>query len=255
MIARVDLNGDVGEGFGAWQLGDDELLLRHVSSVNIACGFHAGDPSIMRRTLILAATHRVAAGAHPGLPDLAGFGRRRIDISAEEIYDGVVYQVGALLGFGRAAGIGIDHVKPHGALYNMAATNAGLAEAIAAAVADVDPGMVLFGLAGSLLLEQGERAGLRTASEVFADRGYEPDGTLTPRGEPGALITDPELAAGRAVRMVLEGRVTTTDGTDIPVRADTICVHGDSPNAAAIAQLLRVRLQRAGVRILSPLTP
>ena len=251
-MKRVDLNCDMGESFGAWQLGDDEELLRHVSSANIACGFHAGDPSVARRTLRAAAARGVAVGAHPGLPDLAGFGRRNMDVAPEAVYDFVAYQVGALLGLARTVRVPLAHVKAHGALYNMAVTNAALASAIARAVHDVDDDLIFFGLPGSALLTEAERIGLRTASEVFADRGYEPDGSLTPRGTPGAFVHDPEHAARRAVRMVLEHAVEARDGTTIDVRADTICVHGDGPNAAQIARLLRQRLEEAGVRILPP---
>jgi 5-oxoprolinase (ATP-hydrolysing) subunit A len=251
-MKRVDLNCDMGESFGAWRMGDDEALLQHVSSANIACGFHAGDASVMRRTLRAAAARGVAVGAHPGFPDLAGFGRRNMEIAPETVYDFVAYQVGALLGLTRTAGVQLAHVKAHGALYNMAVTDAALANAIARAVHDVDAGLIFFGLPGSALITEAERIGLRTASEVFADRGYEPDGSLTRRGTPGAFVDDPEQAARRAVRMVLENVVEARDGTSVAVRADTICVHGDGPHAAAIARLLRQRLEEAGVRILPP---
>jgi UPF0271 protein len=251
-MRRVDLNCDMGESFGVWRIGDDDALLRHVSSANIACGFHAGDPSVMRRTLCAAAARGVAIGAHPGLPDLAGFGRRNMDIATETVYDLVAYQVGALMGLARTEGVPVAHVKAHGALYNMAVSDAALAAAIARAVRDVDTGLIFFALPGSALMTEAERAGLRTAGEVFADRGYEPDGSLTRRGTPGALVTDPEQAARRAVRMVLEQAVEARDGTRIDVRADTICIHGDGVNAAATASLLRQRLQEAGVRIAAP---
>lgn len=251
-MRRVDLNCDMGESFGIWRMGDDDALLRHVSSANIACGFHAGDPSVMRRTLCAAAARGVAVGAHPGLPDLAGFGRRSMDIAPETVYDLVAYQVGALMGLARAEGVPVAHVKAHGALYNMAVSDAALAAAIARAVRDVDTGLIFFALPGSALMAEAERAGMRTAGEVFADRGYEPDGSLTRRGTPGALVTDPEQAAQRAVRMVLEQAVEARDGTRIDVRADTICIHGDGVNAAATASLLRQRLQEAGVRIAAP---
>jgi UPF0271 protein len=249
---RVDLNCDMGESFGAWRMGDDEALLQHVSSANIACGFHAGDPSVMRRTLQAAAARGVAVGAHPGFPDLAGFGRRNMEIAPETVYDLVAYQVGALLGLARTVGVQLAHVKAHGALYNMAVTDAALAAAIARAVHDVDAGLIFFGLPGSPLIEAGERLGLRTANEVFADRGYEPDGSLTPRRKPGAFIDDAEAAARRAVRMVLENVIEARDGSTIDVRADTICVHGDGAHAAPIARLLRQRLEEAGVSILPP---
>lgn len=251
-MLRVDLNCDMGESFGAWRMGDDDALLQHVSSANIACGFHAGDPSVMKRTLRAAAAHGVAAGAHPGFPDLAGFGRRNMDVTPDAAYDLVAYQVGALLGLARTAGVALAHVKAHGALYNMAAADAKLAAAIAQATHDVDPSLIFFGLPGSPLIIEAERVGLRTASEVFADRSYEPDGSLTRRGTPGALIADPELAAQRALRMVLEGVVEARDGSPVAVRADTICIHGDGSHAAQIARLLRQRLEEAGVSILAP---
>lgn len=251
-MKRVDLNSDMGESFGAWRMGADDAVLEHVSSANVACGFHAGDPSVMRRTVAAAAALGVAVGAHPGLPDLEGFGRRRMEVSPGEVHDMVVYQVGALLGVCRAAGVAMTHVKPHGALYNMAAGDAVLADAIARAVRDVDAGLVLFGLAGSALVEAGRAAGLAVAGEAFADRGYEPDGTLTPRGREGALVHDPETAAERAVRMVVDGRVAAVDGTEVALSADTLCIHGDGPRAADIARLLRLRLEEAGVRILAP---
>jgi UPF0271 protein len=252
---RVDLNCDMGESFGVWRMGDDDALLQHVSSANIACGFHAGDPSVMQRTVRAAAARGVAIGAHPGFPDLTGFGRRKMDMAPDAVYDMVAYQVGALIGLARTAGAPVAHVKPHGALYNMATGNVALASAIARAVHDVDRELILFGLAGSSLLSEAERAGLRTASEVFADRSYESDGSLTARGSPDALIADAELAARRAVRMLLDGVVEARDGTRVSVRADTICVHGDGVHAAQTAQLLRQRLEEAGVCILPPGAP
>ncbi|MEX1184126.1 MAG: 5-oxoprolinase subunit PxpA [Gemmatimonadota bacterium] len=252
---RVDINCDMGEGYGVWQLGEDEALLPHISSANIACGFHAGDASVMRRTVRAAAARGVAIGAHPGLPDRAGFGRRRMQVTPEEIYDICVYQIGALLGHARAAGVPLAHVKPHGALYNMAAADRALAAAVAAAVHDVDNALTLFGLAGSVLVSEGERAGLLVAAEAFADRAYEPDGSLTPRDRPGAVIADPAAAADRALRMVVDGVVATSAGTDFDLVADTICVHGDSPHAVRIARKLRAVLESAGVRIAAPGQP
>jgi 5-oxoprolinase (ATP-hydrolysing) subunit A len=251
-MLRVDLNCDMGESFGSWRMGDDDALLQHVSSANIACGFHAGDPSVMKRTVRAAAARGVAVGAHPGFADLAGFGRRNMDVAPDAVYDMIAYQVGALLGLARTAGVALAHVKAHGALYNMAAADTALAAAIAQATFDVDPGLILFGLPGSALISEAERVGLRTACEVFADRGYDADGSLARRGTPGAMITDPELAARRAVRMVLEGVVEARDGTRVDVRADTICVHGDGEHAAQIARLLRQRLEEAGVQIMAP---
>lgn len=245
----VDLNCDVGESFGAWRMGADAEVLPLVTSANIACGFHAGDPTTMLRTVRLAARHGVSVGAHPSLPDLQGFGRRRIDVSPEDAYALVVYQVGALIGFARTAGVAVTHVKPHGALYNMAARDAVLAEAICRAVHDVDASLILFGLAGSELISQAAALGLRAANEVFADRSYEADGSLTPRAQPGATIEDATVAADRAVRMVLERSVTARDGSNVRIDADTICVHGDGANAGAIVRELRQRLEAAGVTL------
>jgi UPF0271 protein len=246
---RVDLNCDMGESFGAYTIGRDAEVFPHITSANVACGYHAGDPATMRRTVAAARGHGVAVGAHPGFPDLAGFGRRNLDVSPEEAYDLVVYQVGALVGFAAAAGVPVQHVKPHGALYNMAAGRRDLSDAIARAVADVDRGLVLFGLAGSPMIAAGEAAGLRTASEVFADRNYMADGTLVSRRRPDALVHDADEAARRTVRMVREGRVTSVDGGDVPLRADTVCIHGDGPDPAGFARRLRAALEAAGVAV------
>ncbi|HEX7118469.1 MAG TPA: 5-oxoprolinase subunit PxpA [Longimicrobiales bacterium] len=248
-MERVDLNCDLGEGFGVYRIGMDEAVLPYVTSVNIACGFHAGDPGVMHRTVAAAVARGVAVGAHPGLPDLVGFGRRAMEITPEEAYDLVVYQIGALSGFAAAAGASLRHVKPHGALYNMAAADDALADAIARAVRDVDPGLVLFGLSGSRLLAAGERHGLRTASEAFADRAYSRDGALVPRRRPDAMIADPEEAAERVLRMVREGRVRSIEGEDVAVRADTVCIHGDSPHAAEFARRLREALDTRGIAV------
>jgi UPF0271 protein len=248
-VPGVDLNCDMGEGFGRYSLGNDEEILSFVTSANIACGFHAGDPSVMKKTVRAAVGKGVAIGAHPGYQDLQGFGRRFIDVTPDEAYDLVVYQVGALLGFVATAGAGMQHVKPHGALYNAAAADTELSEAIASAVRDVDADLILFGLSGSELISAGERAGLTTASEVFADRTYRRDGALTPRREPGAVIVDHELAAEQAVRMVTEGRVASRDGEDVEVRADTICIHGDGPHAVEFARVIRTRLEGSGIEV------
>lgn len=248
-MTAVDLNADVGEGFGAYRLGDDEAILASVTSANIACGFHAGDPAAMRRTVGLALTNGVAIGAHPGLPDLIGFGRRELAISLEEAYDLIVYQVGALRAFANVAGAPLRHVKPHGALYNMAARRADLALAVATAVRDVDPTLTLFGLAGSELIRAGQALGLATASEVFADRRYESDGTLTPRTELGAVIADPAESLAQVLRMLREGRVRSRGGDDVAIRADTICLHGDGPHAVELAQRLRAALTAEGIAI------
>ncbi|WP_223066977.1 LamB/YcsF family protein [Paenibacillus caui] len=246
-MKAVDLNCDMGESFGAYRLGRDSEILKFVTSVSIACGFHAGDPATMRRTVKLALEHDVAIGAHPGLQDLVGFGRREMDISPEEAHDIVVYQIGSLWGFVRAEGAKLQHVKPHGALYNMAARNAGLAEAIAEAVYSVDPELILFGLAGSELIRAGEKAGLRTASEVFADRTYQSDGSLTARRLPDAMITDDRQSVNQVIRMVSEGKVLSQQNTDVPIQADTICIHGDGAHAVDFAGKIRSSLSEAGI--------
>jgi UPF0271 protein len=249
---RVDINCDMGESFGAYEIGADDEVMPHVTSANIACGFHGGDPTVMRRTVAAAVKHGVAVGAHPGLPDLAGFGRRAMQVTPDEVYDLLIYQIGALSGFARAAGVRLTHVKPHGALYNMAAAQPALADAIARAVHDVDAGLVLFGLAGSHLLKAAERAGLARASEAFADRNYLHDGALVPRSRPDALVYDVDEAVRRAVRMVREGVVPDVEGEEIPLRADTICVHGDGPNAVPLARELRAGFQAAGIDVIAP---
>ena len=248
-MTRVDLNCDMGESFGAWTIGNDAAVLPYVSSVNIACGFHGGDPSVMRATVHAAAAHRVAIGAHPGLPDLIGFGRRELAVTAQEVYDMIVYQVGALQATAFTAGVSLQHVKPHGALYNMAAVRRDLADAIARAVFDVDAALVLVGLSGSALIAAGARLGLRTASEVFADRGYQGDGTLVPRHQPSAMVTDVDVAVQRAVRMVREQRVRAVEGTDVTVVAETICIHGDAPGAPQFAERIRTALHVAGISV------
>jgi UPF0271 protein len=246
---KLDLNCDLGESLGAWRMGDDERILAHVTSANIACGFHAGDPATMRRTVRSALVHGVALGAHPSLPDLHGFGRREMKIAPDEAYELVLYQVGALAGFCRALGVGLHHVKPHGALYNMAARDPALAEAIAHAVRDFDPGLILYGLAGGALIEAGRSLGLPTAAEVFADRTYRADGSLTPRSQPDAMLSDLQAALAQVERMVLRGEVLATDGSVVAVQADTLCIHGDEPGAADFARAIRAALIRHGVEI------
>lgn len=248
-MPTIDLNCDCGEGFGAWQLGDDAALLRHVSSANIACGAHAGDPEIMRRTLRLCRELGVAAGAHPGYPDLHGFGRRALPMSPAEVENNVLAQLGALAALARAEGVALRHVKPHGALYNVAAVTPAIAEAIAGAVAAFSRELLLVGLAGSQLVAAGEAAGLRVAREAFADRGYAADGTLLPRGTPGALIVEPAENLAQALRIVIEGHVLGPGGERVPVVADTLCVHGDMPGAAGRAEALRRGLEAAGVLV------
>jgi UPF0271 protein len=246
---RVDLNCDMGESFGRWELGADAEVMPHITSANIACGAHAGDAAIMRRTLRLARQHGVACGAHPGFADLAGFGRREIPMTPEEIADLVIVQIGALQAIARSDGMRLTHVKPHGALYNMAARLPLLADAIAAAVASLVPDLVLFCLAGSPMIAAAERAGLTAAAEGFADRSYEPDGSLTPRSVAGSVIHDREQVVARAVRMVRESKVTARNGEDIELRIETICVHGDTPGAAGLARALRAGLEAAGVSV------
>lgn len=246
---HVDLNGDVGESSASWPAGHDALLMPALTSASIACGFHAGNPSIMRHTVVLARAHGVAVGAHPSLPDVEGFGRREMPCSAAEVEDMVVYQVGALAAIAAHEGVRLSHVKPHGALYNMAARDASLADAIARAVAAVDPALVLFGLSGSHLITAARRAGLRAAAEVFADRAYRSDGSLVPRSEAGAVLHDDTAVVDRAVEMVTGGGVTAIDGTRVPLEVDTICVHGDTPGAAALARRVRAALVSAGVAV------
>lgn len=245
----IDLNCDCGESFGAWSLGDDAAVLAHVTSANIACGAHAGDPEVMRRTLRLCRELGVAAGAHPGYPDLQGFGRRNLPMPPAEAANSVLAQLGALGALARAEGVTLRHVKPHGALYNAAALDRALADAIAWAVATFDPTLTLVGLAGSHLVAAGQAVGLRVAREAFADRGYAADGTLLPRGRPGALIVDPRENLAQASRIVLEGHVRGPAGEQIAVAADTLCVHGDTPGAAERAAELRRGLERAGVTV------
>lgn len=249
MMKTVDLNSDLGESFGTYRIGNDEAILPHVSSANIACGYHAGDPVTMEQTVRLAKASGIAIGAHPGFPDLMGFGRRNMEASPVEVKAYVKYQLGALMAFAMSYGMKLQHVKPHGAMYNMAAKDTRLAQAIAEAVAEVDGGLVLLGLSNSLMLSAGEAAGLRVASEVFADRAYREDGTLVPRNQPGAVLHDEQMVIRRAIRMVSEGRVTAVTGKDIAMKADSICVHGDNPQAIAFVKNIRVAFESAGIRI------
>ncbi len=250
-MATIDLNSDLGESFGTYKIGNDAEILSIVTSANIACGFHAGDPIVMQKTVKDALARGCAIGAHPGTPDLVGFGRRKLEISPDEAYTMIIYQVGALSAFIKAAKGEMQHVKPHGALYNMAAKDASLAEAIAAAVYDIDPKLILYGLAGSELIKAGEAKGLKTASEVFADRSYQKDGSLTPRKLPGAVITDEEKSLQQVLGMVKEGMVKTLDGKIIPVKADTICVHGDGIKALAFSRKIKTALEESGIFVSS----
>lgn len=248
-MPRVDLNADVGESFGVWTMGDDRALMESITSANIACGGHAGDPVVMRHTVRLAREHGVAVGAHPGFADLQGFGRRELRMAPDDVEALVLSQVGALAAIARVQGVALRHVKPHGALYNMAARDTALADAIARAVKAFDPGLVLFGLSGSLLIQAGEAAGLRTASEVFADRSYLPDGSLVDRAVAGAVVHDAAAVVDRAVQMAREGSVVAANGARIRLRADTICLHGDTPGAAALAREVRRGLESNGVAV------
>lgn len=250
-MLKVDLNSDLGESFGAYTIGNDKAVLKYVSSANIACGFHAGDPYVMHKTVQTALENNVAIGAHPGLMDLNGFGRRNIKISPTEAYDITVYQVGALAGFVKALGGKMQHVKPHGALYNMAAKDKTLAEAIAKAIFAVDNSLILFGLAGSELVKAGDAIGLRTASEVFADRAYMADGSLMPRSMPGAVLTDDAIAIKQVLQMVKTGTVTAVDGKEIQVLADTMCIHGDNAKALNFAEKITAALHKENIAIKS----
>lgn len=250
-MKTIDLNADLGESFGAWRMGDDAGVMPWISSANLACGFHAGDPSIMRATATLCAEHGVAIGAHTSLPDLQGFGRREMNVSPNEVYAQTLYQIGALHALVRAAGTHLHHVKPHGALYNMAARDRALADAIAAAVRDFNPTLILVGLAGSALLAAGRGLGLVVQSEGFCDRGYRADGSLVPRSEPGAVITNVDAAVAQAVSIATRGEAVGLDGATVRVEADTLCVHGDRPDAALFAQRLQRGLARAGVTVVA----
>ena len=246
---RIDINADMGESFGAYTIGHDAGLMKSITSANVAAGFHAGDPSVLRETIRLAKAHGVAVGAHPGFPDLAGFGRRELHLTSREAEDLVLYQIAAVAGVASAEGVTLRHVKPHGALFNMAARDAELARAIARAIVVFDPSLVLFGLAGSEMLEAGAAAGLQVAAEVFADRAYEADGTLVSRRKPGSVIHDASLVVARAVRMVRDRTVVAVDGTIVSLEADTICVHSDTPNSDELAARVRAGLEAAGITV------
>ena len=248
-MARVDLNADLAEGYGVWELGDDTAMLDIVTSANLACGFHAGNPVGLARTCHAAAQRGVRIGAQVGYFDLAGFGRRQIEVAPAELTADVVYQIGALQALARAAGSVLGYVKPHGALYNTIVTNREQARAVAEAVCAADPGLPVLGLAGSAFFEEAGRLGLRTVAEAFADRAYRSDGKLLPRNESGAVLHDPELIADRVLTMVESGTVTAADGTVLNVEVESVCVHGDSPGAAAIAMAVRDRLLTSGVEL------
>lgn len=246
---RIDLNSDLGESFGRWVLGDDEAVLGIVTSANVACGFHAGDPTTLRRTCEQAAQRGVVVGAQVGYRDLAGFGRRFIDVAPAELAADVVYQLGALDGMCRVAGTAVRYLKPHGALYNTVVHHTAQAEAVVAAVRDYDATLPVLGLPGSEFLRIAAAAGLRTVTEFFVDRGYTPDATLVPRSQPGALLHDPAEVTARVLRMVTDGVVAAVDGTDVAVTAESLCVHGDSPGAVEMATAVRTGLERAGVEL------
>jgi len=246
---QIDLNGDVGESFGAYEIGHDAALIPVLTSANVACGFHAGDPGVMRATVALAREHGTAVGAHPGFPDLAGFGRREMNVSADDAEHLVLYQIAAVAGVAAADGIKLQHVKPHGALFNMAMRDATLAAAVARAVAAFERSLIVFGLPGSELLKAARAEGLRAVAEVFADRAYEDDGNLVSRKKPGAVLHDPKAIADRVVRMVQDDAVVSVTGKVIKMRTDTVCIHGDTPGAVDIARGVRQALKDAGIMV------
>ncbi len=246
---HVDLNCDMGESFGRYTLGDDAALLEVVTSANVACGFHAGDPEVMQRTVACAVRNGVAVGAHPGYPDLQGFGRRDLSMTSSALEAGLIYQIGALAAFVQAEGTTLSHVKPHGALYNAAARDASIAKTIVRAIYALDPNLVIVTQPGTPLALSAREIGLRVALEGFADRAYQPDGTLRSRSEPEAVLHEPDLIAARAVRMVTERKVEAYNGEEIPLAIDTLCVHGDTPGAATIARAVREALTEAGIEV------
>ena len=249
MTRAIDLNSDLGEGYGAWRMGDDSAMLGIVSSANVACGFHAGDPLTILATVREAAARGVAIGAHVSYPDRVGFGRRPMDVASAELTADVIYQIGALQGICTTAGTRVSYVKPHGALYNTIAQDARQAAAVIEGVKAIDPGLVLMGRAGAPILQQAQKAGLATVAEAFADRAYTPAGTLVSRREAGAVLHDPDLIAARMLRLATEGVIEAADGSALHLRADSICVHGDSPGAVAISARIREVLVAGGVAI------
>ena len=256
-LKKIDMNSDVGESFGNYKLGLDEEVIPLISSANIACGFHAGDPAVMKRTIAIAKESGVALGAHPGFPDLLGFGRRSMDVSLEEIQDYVTYQIGALQALAASQGMRLQHVKPHGALYNMAVGNIEIWDAVAEAMAALDPQLILFVLAGpgrQDLEAIGAKHGIRIAYEFFGDRAYNPDGSLVSRKLPGAVVHDHKQVAEKVLKMVKEGKVVCIDGTEIELKAETICVHGDNPAALELVRSIRKSLEQANVEIAPPAT-
>ncbi len=250
-MKTIDLNCDMGESYGAWKMGDDTGVMPHISSANIACGFHGGDPATIRKTVRLALDHGVAIGAHPSLPDLAGFGRRVMKISPQEMYDLVVYQAGAVEAFARAAGAKLHHIKCHGALYNMAATDEGLSDAMARAAKDLG-NVMLYALSNSTMMKVVKKHNVPVCAEVFADRGYSDDGTLAPRDKPGGMIEDAAQSVKQALAMVEEGYVTSLSGKRVPVAADTLCLHGDQPGAVLFAKNINQVFAERGIKIAAP---
>lgn len=247
----IDINCDMGESFGAFTIGEDEKVIPYITSANIACGYHAGDPRVMEKTVRLARDHGVAVGAHPGFPDLLGFGRRTLETFPGEVKDYILYQVGALAAFCRAAGVEVQHVKPHGALYNLAAREERIAEEVITAIQDYDPTLILVVLSGSRLGELAQAEGLRVAREVFPDRAYLDDGRLAPRSLPGAVVHDETQVRRRVVKLIAEGTMTSIVGREVPLEADTLCVHGDTPGAWKLARLIREALDGAGLQVQS----
>lgn len=248
-MLSVDLNSDLGESYGAWNMGDDAAMLGIVSSANVACGFHAGDPAGILKTVRMAAENNVVIGAHVSYPDRAGFGRRNMDVTSEELIGDVIYQIGALQGIAKAAGTRVCYVKPHGALYNQIAHDERQALAVIKAIQMLDPSLALMGLAGTKVLALARAEGLAVVAEVFADRGYTKDGLLVPRHEPGAVLHDPEDVAKRMLNFARTGSITAHDGTDIRIEAQSICVHGDSPGAVAMAKAIRRRFEAENIRV------
>jgi 5-oxoprolinase (ATP-hydrolysing) subunit A len=251
-MKNIDLNCDMGESYGAWQMGADSQVMPFISSANIACGFHGGDPATIRKTVRLAVDQGVAIGAHPSLPDLMGFGRRAMRISPQDMYDLVIYQAGAVEAFARAAGARLHHVKCHGSLYNMAATDEGLSEAMAKAVRDLGGGVQLYALSNSVMMKIAKKQNIPVYGEVFADRGYSDDGTLAPRDKPGGMIEDAAVSAKQAIAMIEEGYVTSLGGKRVTVSADTMCLHGDQPGAVAFARKLREAFKERGISVAAP---
>lgn len=248
-MLSIDLNCDMGESFGAWRMGSDVELMNYVSSVNVACGFHAGDASVIRQTIEAAIEKNVAIGAHPSFPDLQGFGRREMKMTAREIFDVVLYQISAVKGICEATGAKLHHVKPHGALYNQAAKNAEMARAITEAVRAIDENLIFYGLSDSFLISEAEKINLKTASEVFADRTYQADGSLTPRREPNALIHEAEKSVAQVLQMIRTQTVTASGGEIVLIKAETVCIHGDGTNALEFARIINSELARNGISI------